>query len=166
MSRLDIVKSRIFSWEGIEKKCNVWRFKGQKIIFTNGCFDILHLGHIEYLAKAAETGNVLIIGVNSDASIRKIKGETRPINDEVSRSMVLASLRFVNAVVMFDQETPYELIQLIRPDILVKGQDYEPEKIVGYDIVSANGGKVITVELTKGYSTSAIEDRIIALHKI
>ncbi|MCX6252451.1 MAG: D-glycero-beta-D-manno-heptose 1-phosphate adenylyltransferase [Bacteroidetes bacterium] len=165
MNKLDIVKSRIFSWEGIQKQCNVWHYLGQKIVFTNGCFDILHLGHIEYLAKAAEYGKVLIIGLNSDSSVRKIKGETRPINDEKSRSMVLASLRFLDAVVLFDQETPYELIQLIKPDILVKGQDYTPEEIVGYDIVSANGGKVITIELTNGYSTTSVEDRILALHK-
>ena len=143
----------------------MWNFKNQKIVFTNGCFDILHLGHIEYLAKAADLGDVLVVGLNSDRSVNRIKGETRPINDEHSRSMVLASLEFVTAVVIFDEETPYELIKTIQPDILVKGKDWKVEEIAGFDIVLAKGGKVETIELTPGYSTTGIEQKILKLHQ-
>jgi rfaE bifunctional protein nucleotidyltransferase chain/domain len=136
-----------------------------KVIFTNGCFDILHLGHIEYLAKAANLGDVLVIGINSDLSVHRIKGDSRPINDEHSRSMVIASLKFVTAVVLFDEETPYELIKTIQPDILVKGRDYKIKEIVGHDIVLARGGKVKTIELTPGYSTTEIEQKILKLHQ-
>ena len=165
MNKLDFLKTRIFTWEDIVKQCNIWRFREKKIVFTNGCFDLLHLGHIEYLVKASVFGGVLIIGMNSDASVRKIKGKDRPILDETSRAMALASLRFVDAVVLFDEDTPYELIKLIQPDILVKGDDYKPVDIVGYDIVHAHGGKVITIELTEGYSTSAIIKHILSHHK-
>jgi D-glycero-beta-D-manno-heptose 1-phosphate adenylyltransferase len=165
MTRLDIIRNKIVPLDQLQKRCHVWRFQGKKIVFSNGCFDILHLGHIEYLANAADLGRALVIGLNSDASVRRIKGEHRPINDENSRAMVLASLSFVSAVVLFDEETPYELIKAIRPDILVKGNDYKPEEIVGQDIVLAIGGQVITIELTEGYSTSAIEKRIISSHK-
>jgi D-glycero-beta-D-manno-heptose 1-phosphate adenylyltransferase len=165
MGKLDFISSKILSLENIRKQCAVWRLKDQKIIFTNGCFDLLHLGHIEYLAKAADHGGVLIIGLNSDISVRKIKGHLRPINDEHSRAMVLASLTFVNAVVLFNEETPYELIKVIQPDILIKGKDYQVEEIAGYDIVQASGGKIITIDLTEGYSTTKIEERIIRLHK-
>jgi D-glycero-beta-D-manno-heptose 1-phosphate adenylyltransferase len=165
MGKLDFISSKIFSRENILKQCAVWRLKDQKIVFTNGCFDLLHLGHIEYLAKAADHGGVLIIGLNSDISVKKIKGPHRPVNDEHSRAMVLASLVFVNAVVLFSEETPYELIKAIQPDILIKGKDYKVEEIAGYDIVKANGGEIITVDLTEGYSTTKIEERIIRLHK-
>jgi D-glycero-beta-D-manno-heptose 1-phosphate adenylyltransferase len=165
MAKLDLISSKIFSWENIRKQCAVWRLKDNKIVFTNGCFDLLHLGHIEYLAKAAELGGALVVGLNSDISVRKIKGCHRPINDEHSRAMVLASLFFVTAVVKFDEETPYELIKVVEPDILVKGKDYKVEEIAGYDIVQSRGGKIITIELTKGYSTTKIEERIISLHK-
>jgi D-glycero-beta-D-manno-heptose 1-phosphate adenylyltransferase len=165
MNKVDLIRSRIYSADLLLKQCHVWRFKEKKIVFTNGCFDILHLGHIEYLSKAAELGNILVIGLNTDASVRKIKGEHRPVNDENSRAMLLASLTMVNAVVLFDEETPYELIRMIRPDVLVKGKDYLPDEIVGQDIVLAKGGQVVTVELTEGYSTSAIENRILELHK-
>jgi D-glycero-beta-D-manno-heptose 1-phosphate adenylyltransferase len=164
MGKLDLITSKIFTRENILKQCAVWRLKETKIIFTNGCFDLLHLGHIEYLAKAADIGGVLVIGLNSDISVRKIKGDHRPINDEHSRAMILASLSFVNAVILFNEETPYELIRIIQPDILVKGKDYKVEEIAGHDIVLANGGKVVTIELTGGYSTSDIEQRIIGLH--
>lgn len=165
MNKLDFLKTRIFTWEDIEKQCNIWRFKDKKIVFTNGCFDLLHLGHIEYLVKASVFGGALVIGLNSDASARKIKGNRRPIMDENSRAMVLSSLRFVDAVVLFDQETPYELIKLIQPDILIKGEDYKVEEIVGHDIVQAHGGKVITIELTEGYSTSSVIEHILSLYK-
>jgi D-glycero-beta-D-manno-heptose 1-phosphate adenylyltransferase len=165
MSKLDIIRSRIYSWDNMVKQCNIWRYQDKKIVFTNGCFDILHLGHIEYLSKARLFGHVLIIGLNSDASVRKIKGDHRPINDENSRAMVLAALTMVEGVILFDQETPYELIKLLQPDVLVKGEDYKIEEIAGHDIVQARGGKVITIELTNGYSTSAIEERILKSHR-
>jgi rfaE bifunctional protein nucleotidyltransferase chain/domain len=163
MNKLDFLKTRIFTWEEVEKQCHIWRFKDKKIVFTNGCFDLLHLGHIEYLVKASVFGDALIVGLNSDASTRMIKGDHRPIMDENSRAMVLASLRFVDAVVLFDQQTPYELIRLIQPDILIKGEDYKVEEIVGHDIVQAHGGKVITIELSEGYSTSSIVKKFFPL---
>jgi rfaE bifunctional protein nucleotidyltransferase chain/domain len=165
MNKLDYLKSRIFTWEDIVKQCHIWRLRDKKIVFTNGCFDLIHLGHIEYLLKASVFGGVLIAGMNSDASIKKIKGKHRPIMDEHSRAMVLASLRFIDGVVLFDEETPYELIKKIQPDILIKGEDYKIEDIIGHDIVHANGGKVIAIELTEGYSTTSIEQRILSLHK-
>jgi D-glycero-beta-D-manno-heptose 1-phosphate adenylyltransferase len=163
MRKLDYIATKIFDLDSILRQCAVWRLKEKKIVFTNGCFDLLHLGHIEYLTKAADLG-VLVIGLNTDASVRRIKGSHRPINDEKARAMVLASLSFVDAVVLFDEDTPYDLIKLVQPDILVKGKDYEAEEIVGYDIVHNKGGEIITIELTEGYSTSKTEERILALH--
>ena len=165
MKKLVFLSSKILDREQLRRACALWNFKEMKVVFTNGCFDILHLGHIEYLAKAANLGAVLVIGMNSDHSVHRIKGDSRPINDEHSRSMVLASLEFVTAVVLFDEETPYELIKIIQPDILVKGRDYKIKEIVGHDIVLAKGGKVKTIELTPGYSTTGIEQKILNLHK-
>jgi rfaE bifunctional protein nucleotidyltransferase chain/domain len=165
MKKLEFISSKILDREQLRRACVVWNFKDMKVVFTNGCFDILHLGHIEYLAKAANLGNVLVIGMNSDLSVHRIKGDSRPINDEYSRSMVLASLEFVTAVVLFDEETPYELIKTIQPDILVKGRDYKIKEIVGHDIVLARGGKIKTIELTPGYSTTGIEQKILKLHQ-
>ena len=165
MNKLENLSAKILSTEQLEQVCAVWNFEDKKIVFTNGCFDILHLGHIEYLSKAADLGDVLVVGMNSDHSTHALKGNNRPINDEHSRSMVLASLQFVTAVVIFDEATPYELIRVIQPDILVKGKDYKVEEIAGYDVVLAKGGKVVTIELTPGYSTTAIEEKILKLHK-
>lgn len=136
------------------------RFKGRKIVFTNGCFDIIHLGHIDYLSKASALGHVLLVGLNSDASVRRIKGSSRPIQDGHSRAMALAAFTFVDAVALFDADTPYDLISKVQPDVLVKGADYTPENIVGSDIVMAKGGKVVTLDYLPGYSTSAIEAKI------
>ena len=144
----------------LESKLHAWQQSGEQVVFTNGCFDILHRGHADYLAKAADLGSKLIVGVNTDASVRKLKGEARPIQDEQSRLFILASLACVDAVILFDEETPYNLIKKIQPDILVKGSDYTPENIVGYDIVNAKGGKVITIDFIPGYSTSLIEKKI------
>ena len=138
----------------------MWRFFNKKIVWTNGCFDILHLGHIDYLSKAKDQGDILIVGVNTDESVRKIKKAGRPITDEKSRATIIAALHFVDAVVLFDEETPFEQIKFIQPDVLVKGSDYKAEDIVGYDIVISKGGKVITLDFLKGYSTSAIEEKI------
>jgi len=164
MEKLERIKIKIHSWESIRKQVSIWRFKGKKIVFTNGCFDILHRGHIEYLSRSRDLGGILIVGLNSDLSVKRIKGRHRPINDEASRSLVLASLAVVDAVIMFDQDTPYDLIRHIEPDILVKGKDYEPEGIAGYDIVVATGGEIVTIELTPGYSTTSIEEKILHLH--
>jgi rfaE bifunctional protein nucleotidyltransferase chain/domain len=135
-------------------------FLNKKIVFTNGCFDILHRGHIEYLSKARDLGDALIIGVNSDDSVRRIKGAGRPVQDEQTRLLALASLRFVEAVVLFDQDTPYELIGLVKPQVLVKGSDYRETDIVGADIVRQNGGEVFSIELTPGYSTTVLLEKM------
>ncbi len=137
-----------------------WREEEENIVFTNGCFDLIHRGHIDYLAKAAGMGTKLIIGLNTDASVQRIKGESRPFQDEMSRAMVLASFFFTDAIVLFDEDTPYELIREIIPDILVKGADYREEDIVGYDIVTQAGGMVKTLEFLAGYSTTSIVNRI------
>jgi D-glycero-beta-D-manno-heptose 1-phosphate adenylyltransferase len=163
MSKLDLIQSKIYSRQDIEfeRQLSIWRFKGMKIVFTNGCFDILHLGHIDYLAKASELGNILIVGLNTDESVRKLKGGNRPIQDETSRAFILASLSFVSLVVFFGEKTPYELIKTIQPDVLVKGADYLPEDIVGFDIVSAKKGEIVTINYLEGYSTSLIEKKIL-----
>lgn len=162
MLNLDVLRNKILSEPELARSLAIWKFLGRKIVFTNGCFDILHLGHIDYLAKAADLGHVLVIGLNSDVSVSRIKGPHRPLQDQKSRSMVLASLGFVSGVILFDEETPYKLISLIQPDILVKGSDYKPEEIVGYDIVKAKGGEVITLEFLTGYSTTDIEQKILS----
>jgi len=165
MKRLEFIQSKIFDAERLQRQISIWKFLGKKIVFTNGCFDILHLGHIDYLSKAADEGDILIIGVNTDRSTSGLKGPHRPINNEQQRSMILASLHFVGAVILFDEPTPIELIRLVQPDVLIKGADYKPEEIVGYDIVKANGGTVKTIEFLPGYSTTLIEEKIIKSKK-
>lgn len=137
-----------------------WQHEGKKVVFTNGCFDLLHRGHVDYLAKAADCGNKLIIGVNTDASVSTLKGPSRPIQDQQSRLQILASLQCVDAVILFDEQTPCNLIKTIEPDVLVKGSDYEPKNIVGYDVVTAKGGEVKTIDFIPGFSTSDIERKI------
>lgn len=137
-----------------------WQADGKEVVFTNGCFDILHLGHVDYLEKASEKGDRLIVAVNTDHSVRKLKGNSRPINDENARARLMASLAFVDAVVLFGEDTPRELIDEILPDILVKGSDYNISNIVGADSVIANGGRVETIDLVDGYSTTKIVERI------
>jgi rfaE bifunctional protein nucleotidyltransferase chain/domain len=136
-----------------------WKKEG-KVVFTNGCFDIIHLGHVDYLEKARNLGQKLVVGLNTDASVQRLKGKTRPITDEKSRARVMASLSFVDAVILFDEDTPLELISYLKPDILVKGNDYTVETIVGADVVMKNGGKVETVPLVNGYSTSNVIEKI------
>ena len=152
--------NKIVSYSKAIEKITHWRAAGEKTVFSNGCFDIIHAGHIDYLEKASKKGEHLIIGLNTDNSVSRIKGSGRPIVDEVSRSKVLAALEFVDLVVLFDQDTPLELIQALRPDILVKGKDYNVSNIVGADYVLQNGGKVETIELTEGLSTSIVIDKI------
>jgi D-beta-D-heptose 7-phosphate kinase/D-beta-D-heptose 1-phosphate adenosyltransferase len=134
--------------------------RGKKVVFTNGCFDILHSGHVKYLAEARKLGSTLVVGLNTDRSVRKLKGEGRPINSELDRAKVLAALGFVDFVTLFDEETPKELIETLIPDILVKGADYLPENIVGFDTVTKNGGKVMTVALVDGKSTTKTIEKI------
>lgn len=160
MNNLHLIENKLFALNKLLPLLNVWRFLEQKIVFTNGCFDLLHLGHIDYLAKAADMGTKLIIGLNSDLSASQLKGPHRPIIDENSRSRLLASLFFVDAIVLFDDPTPYDLIQAIKPDVLVKGADYAINQIVGSDIVLKNGGEVKTVAYLDGYSTTLIEKKI------
>ncbi|MDP4274427.1 MAG: D-glycero-beta-D-manno-heptose 1-phosphate adenylyltransferase [Bacteroidota bacterium] len=160
MNKFEAVEKKIYNKEQIPQMLALWRFQNKKIAFTNGCFDILHRGHVEYLAKAASLGDILIVGLNTDDSVKRIKGEGRPVQDEISRALVLSSLQFVNAVILFDEDTPYELIKLVQPDILVKGSDYKAKEIVGYDIVTAKGGKVVTIDLIKGYSTTRMIEKM------
>jgi len=159
--KIDIVKSKIYNWNALQDQIKTWRLEGKKIVFTNGCFDILHRGHVEYLSKAADLGDILIVGINSDNSPYWIaKGPSRPINNQNSRAIVLSSLFFVDAVVHFIEETPLELIKMIIPDVLTKGKDYIEENIVGYDIVKHNGGEILTIELTEGFSTTNIIEKL------
>lgn len=146
--------------EELSTTLNQWRFKGEKIVFTNGCFDILHRGHVEYLTKAASLGTKLIIGLNTDASVRRLKGHSRPVNDQEARAILLASLLFTDKIIFFEEDTPLELIRFVQPDMLVKGNDYKPEEIVGYDIVKAKGGTIKTIVLTEGFSTTSILKKI------
>ncbi len=146
----------------ISQKLAYWHFKNKKIVFTNGCFDIVHKGHIDYLAKSADQGDILIIGLNTDASVKVLKGDNRPVIDQNSRGLLLASLLFVDAVVLFQEQTPEKIIEFINPDILIKGNDYQPEDIVGYEFVKKNGGNVVTIDFLEGYSTSKIIQKIIA----
>lgn len=143
---------------------NEWKQENKKIVFTNGCFDLIHPGHVDYLYKARLLGDCLFVGLNTDSSVRKLKGNTRPIQDEAARSIIMASFEFVDAVMLFEEDTPYSLIKYIEPHILVKGGDYKPEEIAGYDIVMKSGGKVITLDFLTGYSTSSIENKIRTHH--
>lgn len=137
-----------------------WKEQGALIVFTNGCFDLLHRGHVEYLAKAASMGDRLVVGLNSDLSVARLKGAGRPLNNQGSRAFLLAALQFVSAVVIFGEDTPEKLIASLLPDLLVKGSDYSPEEIAGSRIVLDAGGKVETLELTAGYSTTSLIEKI------
>lgn len=160
LSELELIRSKIRDKEQLSLDLNRWKFLSKKIVFTNGCFDILHLGHIDYLSKAAEEGDVLIIGLNSDASTALLKGPNRPINSQDSRAMMLSALRMVTVVIIFDEQTPLKLIELIEPNVLVKGGDYNPDEIVGADIVKAKKGIVKTIPFLDGFSTTTIEEKI------
>ena len=144
----------------MKQQCNVWRASGQKIVFTNGCFDILHHGHLDLLARAAEFGNKLVLALNTDASVQRLKGPERPVTHEQDRAFQAASLLCVDAVCFVDEDTPLELIDLLKPDVLVKGGDYTIDQIVGAPLVLANGGSVQIVPFVQGYSTTSIISRI------
>ncbi len=137
-----------------------WTKEGQRFVFTNGCFDIVHRGHIDYLYAASKLADRMIVGLNTDASVRQLKGDGRPVNDNDARALVLAALGFVDMVVFFGEATPQKLIDFVQPDVLTKGSDYEVKNIVGYDTVMAKGGKVVTIDLTNGFSTTALIERI------
>ena len=160
MSHLNKLNTKIYSLEELGNKVNAWKKAGEEIVFTNGCFDIIHKGHIEVLAQTADLGDKLIIGLNSDSSIQKLKGEGRPIIDEQSRAILLASLSFVDAVVLFSEDTPINLISTLLPDVLAKGGDYKISSIVGHKVVQENGGQVILVPFVDGFSSTIIIDKI------
>ncbi|MBC7826284.1 MAG: D-glycero-beta-D-manno-heptose 1-phosphate adenylyltransferase [Chitinophagaceae bacterium] len=160
MRRPDIIEKKIFSLPGALKLAAQWRLSGKKIAFTNGIFDILHKGHIYSLSQAAKEADYLIVGVNADSSTRKLKGDSRPVNDEQSRMLLLASLIIVDAVILFAEDTPLELIKAIMPDVLIKGGDYTIEQIVGSKEVMENGGRVVINPILEGFSTTGIIGKI------
>ena len=160
MKQTDAIKNRILNRQELIKEVVRLRLKSKTIAFTNGVFDILHEGHIAVLSKAASFADILIVGINSDASVKKIKGEDRPVNNENSRALILASLIMVDDIVIFEEETPVEIIKLIQPDVLVKGGDYTLDTIVGAKEVIAHGGTVEIVPLLEGFSTTNIIEKI------
>jgi len=160
MDKLQWINNKIITPEILVHKVNGWKALGKKIIFTNGVFDILHHGHLDYLARAASLGNILVVGVNTDASVKRLKGDERPMHHENDRAFQLASLLFVDAVCLFGEDTPHNLIEMVKPDILVKGGDYTPDKIVGADFVIENGGQVAIIPFVDGYSTTSLIERI------
>lgn len=153
-------REKIKSRQALKAQIKAWQSEGLRVVFSNGCFDIVHLGHIDYLEKARTLGDKLVIGLNSDASVRMLKGENRPINDEYARSRMLAACQFVDGVTLFGEETPGELIAYLMPDVLVKGNDYAMQNIIGADLVIANGGEVKTIDLVEGFSTSKLVEKI------
>lgn len=155
-----MTENKINGLQSAELLISLWRQNEEKIVFTNGCFDLLHIGHVDYLEQAAELGNRLVVGLNTDASVQRLKGPQRPINPEQARARVLAALACVDAVILFDEDTPQALIEALRPDILVKGDDYTPENIVGADFVLKHGGSVRTVPLVQGFSSSELIRKI------
>lgn len=169
MGKFEQIKSKVTSLDEMSNRILEWKHAGEKVVFTNGCFDILHEGHVTYLAKAADFGTKLIIAINTDASVkRQGKGEERPINPESSRALILASLEFVDGVVFFDEDTPVSVIESLKPDVLVKGADYDADEqdpsnkkyIVGREAILANGGEVKTVALVQGFSTTNIVKKL------
>jgi len=160
MKTAEVLKHKILEGATLNAKLGEWKSEGKKIVFTNGCFDLLHAGHIAYLSEAASLGDILIVGLNSDSSVSQLKGPNRPVNDEKSRSAMLASMFFIDAVVLFSADTPFELIMSINPDVLVKGGDYEVFQIAGSKEVLANGGEVKILSFLPGYSSSAIIEKI------
>ncbi|GAB4040275.1 D-glycero-beta-D-manno-heptose 1-phosphate adenylyltransferase [Spirosoma gilvum] len=155
-----MTESKILTREQAIQQADQWRTQGQQIVFTNGCFDIVHLGHIDYLEKARSLGNRLILGLNTDASVSCIKGPLRPVVNEYARARLMAALEFVDAVTLFGEDTPLQLIEAVKPDILVKGNDYSVATIVGADFVMGRGGRVETIALVPGYSTTKLIERI------
>lgn len=160
MKNPDIIQKKIFSLPDLLKQKAAWKVLNKKIVFTNGCFDLLHEGHIFSLSQAAKEGDILIVGVNADASTKRLKGDTRPVNNENSRALLLAALIMVDAVVIFEEDTPINLISSLVPDVLVKGGDYTVEQVVGAKEVIANGGSVVINPIVPGFSTTLILEKI------
>lgn len=160
MSKYENLKSKIVEPNQLDLVLQKWQSESKQVVFTNGCFDIIHRGHIDYLSKAADLGDVLVVGLNTDASVQRLKGPSRPIQDELSRAMIMAAFSFVDLVVFFDEDTPYNLINQVKPQVLVKGSDYKIEAIVGYDILQSYGGVIKTLDFINGYSTSTIINKI------
>lgn len=156
MNLFQQIEAKIYDKKRLLRKINQWRFRDDKIVFSNGCFDLLHAGHVSTIAQAASFGDRLIIAINSDASVRKLKGEKRPLQKEANRALLIAAMQYVDAVIIFEEETPEELIKAILPDVLVKGGDYKIEEVVGSDIVLKNGGKVELAKFLDTYSSSNI----------
>lgn len=162
---MEKTENKIKSLEESKAQVIAWQAKGEKIVFTNGCFDLLHLGHVDYLEKARNLGDRLIVGLNTDNSVSRFKGPERPLQDQISRARVLAALQFVDLVVFFNEDTPLNLISALLPNVLVKGSDYLTENIVGATIVMQHGGVVKTIDFVEGYSTTRIVEKI-KKHKI
>lgn len=160
MKRADLIPQKILSASQLVKRVMQWRLLGKKIVFTNGVFDIIHQGHIFSLSEAAKEADYLVVGINSDASVKRLKGESRPINNEAARSLVMASLVMVDAVVVFEEDTPLELITMFLPDVLVKGGDYTIEQIAGAKEVLAAGGSVVINPILDGFSTTGIIEQV------
>ncbi len=160
MADLTDISAKIMDWDQAKAQVKNWKSLGEKVVFTNGCFDILHYGHLIYLAQAKSFGERLIIGLNSDTSVKRLKGEERPVNDIHTRSMMLASLAVSDMIVLFDEDTPQTLIQALMPDVLIKGGDYKVEEIVGYQEVTDNGGTVLTLPFVEGYSSTKLIEKI------
>lgn len=161
LQQVEIIQSKIKTLDQLKLQVKRWRLKSEKVVFTNGVFDILHPGHVSYLAKTKDLGNRLIVGLNADASVKMLnKGPNRPIQNEQDRAFLLAALAIVDAVVLFEEETPYELIKQILPDVLAKGGDYEVTQIAGHDVVLKNGGRVEIIDFLEGHSTTSIEQKI------
>lgn len=163
MKNTRVISEKIFTLPDLLHRVAQWRFLGKTVSFTNGCFDVLHRGHIASLSQAADEADMLIVGVNSDASTGRLKGPGRPVNDEQSRALLLASLIITDAVVLFDEDTPLELIKAVRPDVLVKGGDYRLEQIVGSKEVMEYGGRVVINPIVQGFSTTSILEKIAKL---
>jgi D-glycero-beta-D-manno-heptose 1-phosphate adenylyltransferase len=159
------ITSKIHDWTSAAHQVADWKAAGDQVVFTNGCFDLVHFGHLHYLAEARNLGQRLVVGLNSADSVRRLKGTKRPINDELTRTHTLAALAFVDMVVVFEEDTPLELIRLLRPTILVKGGDWRPDQIVGADLVLAAGGQVRSLPFVAGYSTTNVEQLILERHR-
>jgi D-glycero-beta-D-manno-heptose 1-phosphate adenylyltransferase len=160
MKAIQSIPDKIFTVDTLQHQLKRWRLLNKKIVFTNGVFDILHEGHIASLSEAALHGNILIVGVNADASVKRLKGNSRPVNNEHSRALLLAALVITDAVIVFEEDTPLNIITAIMPDVLVKGGDYTLEQIVGAKEVLANGGEVKIAPILQGFSTTAIIERM------
>ena len=159
MNKFKNVSKKVVDQHELSRLVAMWNLLDKKIVFTDGCFDILHRGHVDYLTQAASRGDVMVIGLHSDASVARLRGEGRPIQNQEARALIVASLSYVDAVIILDEDSPYNLIKLIKPDVLVKGADKLPKDIIGYDIVSAKGGSVVALDIKEG-NTERLIDKI------